>query len=149
MANKGSYTWLIDGDLYQRMLKAKVGDKFLSDVILMANLKWKLGCYPNGGDKREQDSFKIGLRLKTLPRGWKSVVTHWRIECIETSASNTALCTYDGDHRSWGWRERCLLLSELRKLDVKSISIKVTIKVIKIESKQAPQNIFHTYCMDK
>lgn len=143
MANTGRYTWTIRPSFFRKFVKANVGDRYCSDTIQMARLKWILDAYPNGRTATQTGSIKIYLTLVNLPKEWEKILVQFRIKCIETESSCTDIAIYDENNDSWGWPSRILLLCDLIESTTNTANIMVHIKLIKIWSIQNEKLLFH------
>eukprot|EP01084_Bolivina_argentea_P309793 535899_1 len=113
---EGTYTWNIhDVKLLKKIVNAKNGERFVSDVFTIGELNWKIEMYPNGNNKEEMGSFDVFVTLLSLPTSWKSVIINKSIQCQQTKSSQTDLSTYNNSGRqSLGWNVNCLRLEEIK-----------------------------------
>eukprot|EP01083_Nonionella_stella_P055343 146000_1 len=100
--HKGEYSWIIKGDVLTQILGAKNEQKFTSETFTMASLNWCMDTYPNGHKDNNIGSFKVFLKLLSLPPKGTKVIVCRRIYCQETESSYTCMTSYD-KYGYWGW----------------------------------------------
>ena len=112
--NQGSYTWQITNpQSISRLINAKVGESFESEIFEIGKLKWVIIVYPNGWNKKNKGCFNICIKLLTMSSKWRQLILCRTIECIETMSSCTSIASYYKNGDTMCWKERTLLLSEL------------------------------------
>eukprot|EP01084_Bolivina_argentea_P025922 48192_1 len=93
---EGTYTWNInDRKLLNKIVNAKNGERFYSDVFAIGELNWKIQINPNGWQKERMGSFDVYVKLLSLPTSWESVIINRIIQCPQTESSQTSISTYN------------------------------------------------------
>ena len=87
--HEGSYTWEIEGDLLQQMKNAKPKQELKSPIFQMCQLNWQLEVYPNGKRDNDVGSFRLFLKLLSIPKDWKQIILSRRLQCLETGSIQT------------------------------------------------------------
>eukprot|EP01084_Bolivina_argentea_P113944 202970_1 len=139
----GSYTLNInDNELVNKMLNAKVGDEFQSDVFTIGGLNWRIEIIPNGNEQSQVGAVMIYVKLIKLPSSWKNVTIMRSIQSPQTQSSDTRLSTYIENDYSLGWPTYTLRLDELIKSKYKRLTFIISIDIIRIILKEN-ENIFY------
>eukprot|EP01083_Nonionella_stella_P184818 672256_1 len=127
--NTGVYQWKIDdASMVRKMLNAKPGEKFESEVFELAHLRCKLAVFPNGEDEDSKGYFRIILHILDLPDSVEEIVWNRSFRVKEVDAECCWLDTQsDKDEDS----EICAL-SELVKLGCKTITIEAEVHILKM-----------------
>ena len=128
--NTGYYEWIIlDQQLIDKILNAKTGEGFESEIFELSGLNWRIQIYSNGYRKAAEGSCVVYLELVSKPSPLDRVVISFAILLKQTMTSWTNRAEYTEIGQSWGFPNRVLSLSDLKQLDVKQISIFVSIKI--------------------
>ena len=133
---QGTYKWKIkDEDTINKILKAKNGEKFKSDVFEIGKLEWRIILCPNGLTSTNKDRFCIYLRLLSMSDKWKYIILCQTISCKQTMNGCTAIVKYERNGQSKGSQNGIYLLSKLKEENPKSITCSVNITILKITLK--------------
>eukprot|EP00485_Elphidium_margaritaceum_P010737 CAMPEP_0202686728 /NCGR_PEP_ID=MMETSP1385-20130828/2490_1 /ASSEMBLY_ACC=CAM_ASM_000861 /TAXON_ID=933848 /ORGANISM="Elphidium margaritaceum" /LENGTH=719 /DNA_ID=CAMNT_0049341373 /DNA_START=21 /DNA_END=2180 /DNA_ORIENTATION=+ len=133
--NHGTYTWQITNqESLQRLMNAKVGESFESEVFEIGKLKWVILIFPNGWNKSNKGCFNICIKLLTMSSKWKQLILCRTIQCVDTQSSCTSIASYYKNGDTMCWKERTLLLSELQCLQatLDALTFRVSIVILKI-----------------
>eukprot|EP01084_Bolivina_argentea_P113943 202967_1 len=110
---RGNYTLNItDNELVNKILNAKNGEEFTSDVFTIGDLNWQIELNPNGWNQSTVGAVGVFVKLITLPSSWKNVTIMRSIQSPQTQSSYTRLATYIKNGQSKGWPDYTLRLEE-------------------------------------
>ena len=134
MLDNGIYTWRINKQSnLQRMLTAKIGEKFESPIFEISKLKWILYAYPNGYNLVHQGSFKLYLKLlSSIPTTWKNLIICIRTRCKEIHFLYTSIKSIKKDSRIPLWSNATLLKADIFNLFPNQLTFEINIKILRI-----------------
>eukprot|EP01083_Nonionella_stella_P103623 296110_1 len=129
MLYRGSYQWTIDGHQLRDMLNSQVGQYFTSDVFKIGNLQWTLSIHPNGHNLNDIGEFYTAVTLLSLPITWGHIDVAQSIIINETNTKVIAIAKY---HHTQQCSGTSLLLNEIVALSLCTLTIDITIKILRI-----------------
>ena len=131
--NSGHYTWTVnDPHLTKNMLQAKHRQKAKSHPFTMANLRWELEIYPNGSRDNEPGFVNIYLNLHALPAALQQIELALCIRCDQTSVGHSDIAQYSVEAMSWGMGGKELPLALWKTMNLRSLSITVTVNILNV-----------------
>ena len=133
MMTFGSYKWEInDYDIIKSFYKSfKNGNKYESNIFEIGKLNWRIEAYPNGYHKDSVGSFKLYVKLLSLPPKWNNVIVCRTTQCLQSMSKVTNICMYKKDE-SYGWTTGSLLLKEIKEQKYKTLTFIVTMRILQI-----------------
>ena len=126
--------WRINNEhgILTKILNAKCGDQFISNILTIGELKWQITMKPNGKNRKTRGSCSIFLKLISMPSTYKHITVIRMIRCIQTHSSYIRMTRYING-TSKGWHPGVQSLNELNQHQFNEIQFMVKIQVIQIE----------------
>eukprot|EP01084_Bolivina_argentea_P227237 383795_1 len=140
--NYGTYTWkLTNSQSIFKLLNAKVGESFESEVFDIGKLQWVIVVYPNGWNDKNEGHLNVCIKLLSIHSKWRELILCRTIECLETMSSCTSIASYYKSGDTMCWKEGTCLLSELfqMKSPIKIITFRISINILQIIYKKSSQ----------
>eukprot|EP01084_Bolivina_argentea_P164480 285966_1 len=136
--NYTRFTWKISGLNVHKMLNAKCGQRFDSDIFNLGKLKFQLEVFPNGNIEDRKGYLVIHIRLLSLPSYIDSIIVLRYFHVIENMASDAWIALLkQGEYDYWG--KKCPLI-ELKELQTETITIQVDVNINQIILKENVTN---------
>eukprot|EP01084_Bolivina_argentea_P024871 46304_1 len=131
--NAGSHTWTCkDAELIKSILSAKNKQSFQSDPFTIAKLKWQMKMYPNGNTPSRNRYVNIFLKLLSIPCTIDQLTIAWCITCNKSMVGTSYISKYTPSASYWGLTGKKLPLSQWKSMNIKDLSISITINIIDI-----------------
>jgi len=135
-------SWIINN--ISGIINARVGERFESDEFDLGNATWQILSFPNGNDNTTEGSYMIFLTLLEMSQQWKSVTVRLTILSPQTFSRLTRIVTYDKP-KGLGWRQKSLLLQELKDKNFDKLRWFVDIQILRVISSNDKDEILYQH----
>jgi len=133
------FRWTVEGDLFDRFLKAQTGEFFDSSQFQFCGGLWTLKAYPNGTVKYGEGNVSLFLAVSKLPPLTVELGIQYEFECNEVNYKDEygtepeLINIFNKKHSSWGYPEtfkHSLLLQLSQRQKCRKIVIQCVMKKV-------------------
>lgn len=135
----GLITWKISNKDFKAFLNSKNGKLLKSDMFDISGIQLYFECYPNGIKRTDKNNVDLFLCIHEFPEHLIAKITLcFSLFCLQSNTQYSKIKTFTKNTNHCGWPFHTLLLSDIRKLNIKYISFQANIKIL--QTSFYPQN---------